>query len=59
MYTLEITFQDGIVGRLDFKTEEQVKRWLPVLAATDVMERHRAVSYVVIPPKKEVSAEAA
>jgi hypothetical protein len=60
MWTLEITFEDGVVGHLDFKSEDQVKRWLPMLAATDVMERHRAVSYVIIPPKKNSAvAEAA
>lgn len=51
MYTIEITFKDGIVGHLDFKTESRALFILSELSAPDLMERHGAVSCVLIRPK--------
>lgn len=60
MFTLAFTFEDGIVGHLDFKTMEQLQRWLPHLTGPDVMKRHGVVSVVVSENRqKAVLAEAA
>lgn len=59
MFTIAFTFNDGIVGHLDFETIEQVQRWLPQFSP-EAMNRHGVVGIAVSENRqKAVLAEAA
>ena len=61
MFSIEFTFEDGVVGGLDFQTKEQVNHWLPLLTHPEMLKKHKIVTFVIKMKKndKKKVAEAA
>lgn len=47
MISINFTFEDGIVGGLDFQTQEQASRWIPLLTQPDTLKKNKVVTFVV------------
>lgn len=60
MFSIEFTFEDGMVGGLDFQTQDQVNYWLPLLTNPEMLKKHKIATFVITMKKgKKKLAEAA
>lgn len=47
MVSINFTFEDGVVGGLDFSTQEQANRWIPLLTSPEALKANKVVTFVV------------